>query len=578
MEYFLIFLVIAASGVIYFFYIKNKELKISCNELSEKNKRFTLKMDEYEQKANIDFRENARLDRENKSLNSRIKDLEKFEPILEIQHHIDELKQEFEKETDRIRAQIRSEKNESERQINIQKDGWERFKNQESANLEIFKSKAIGEANEFKNQIISKIKIVELFLEKHKQEQIKRVEDEAHILLGQYSTLAEKKIELSKLVKALENKLAGYSDEYLIPSMSLLDDLIDGYDFLDASIKLKEIRQEIKLAIKQNVVAECDYVEENRRSTAIAFITNAFNSKADVHVSRLRHDNVGKLIEALKDDYLLLNNFGQAFRNARINPSYLALRISELNWSSLIIEFKEREREEQRAIREQIREEERAQKEFERAIKEAEKEELLLKKAYEKAKREFESATDDQKAKHDHKMQELLEKLKLAEEKNIRALSMAQQTRAGHVYIISNIGSFGDDVLKLGMTRRLEPMDRVRELGDASVPFSFDVHAMIYSEDAPALEKKLHHQFNHQRVNKVNYRKEFFRVPLSDVKNYLDEQNILAQFTLKAEALQYRESLRIEELPDDEQRALEDTIEAMEMDKNSVILVGEDED
>ena len=578
MEYFLIFLVIALSSVIYFFFKKNSELQDSCNKLTDQNKRFTHKMDEYEKKANVDFREIARLGRENSDLSNRVAALGKYEPILDIQQHIDELRIKFEQNTSDMRAKIDKEKTEANNQIKAQQNAWELQKLQESKNLGVFKQQSIDEANQFKQQIINKIQSVESFIETHRNEQLHKIDSEAQKLLGEYSVLAGKKTELSKLVKALENKLTGYSDEYLIPSMSLLDDLIDGYDFLDASIKLKQIRQEIKLAIKHNVVAECDYVEENRRSTAIAFITNAFNSKADVHVSRLRHDNVGKLIEALKDDYLLLNNFGQAFRNARINPSYLALRISELNWASMVLEFKEREKEEQRAIREQIREEERAQKEYERAIKEAEKEEALLKKAYEKAKREFDFASDDQKAKHDLKMQELLEKLKLAEEKNIRALSMAQQTRAGHVYIISNIGSFGDDVLKLGMTRRLEPMDRVRELGDASVPFSFDVHAMIYSEDAPALEKKLHHYFNHQRVNKVNYRKEFFKVALSDVKNYLDEQNIQAQFTLKAEALQYRESLRIEELPDYEQRALEDTIEAMEIGKNSVVYVGDEEE
>lgn len=578
MEYFLLFIVAALASIVYFVVKNNKDLKSSCAELTEKNKRFMFKMEEYEQKANIDFREIARLDKENKGLQARVSDLEKYEPILEIDKHIAELKLNFDKETLKIREEISNEKSEAQKLIIEQQKVWDDQKLQECKNLESFKAKSIKEANEFKDQVINKIKTVEAFLEDHKNEQLHRIEGEAHRLLGEYSTLAGKKTELSKLVKALENKLTGYSDEYLIPSMSLLDDLIDGYDFLDASIKLKQIRQEIKLAIKQNVVAECDYVEENRRNTAIAFITNAFNGKADVHVSRLRHDNVGKLIEALKDDYLLLNNFGQAFRNARINPSYLALRISELNWASMVLEFKEREKEEQRAIREQIREEERAQKEYERAIKEAEKEEALLKKAYEKAKLEFDSASDDQKAKYDQKMHELLEKLKIAEEKNIRALSMAQQTRAGHVYIISNIGSFGDDVLKLGMTRRLEPMDRVRELGDASVPFSFDVHAMIYSEDAPALEKKLHHHFNHQRVNKVNYRKEFFKVALSEIKNYLDEQKIQAQFTLKAEALQYRESLRIEELPDDEQRALEDTIEAMEMGKKSVVFASDEDE
>ncbi|MBO9651606.1 MAG: GIY-YIG nuclease family protein [Variovorax sp.] len=119
---------------------------------------------------------------------------------------------------------------------------------------------------------------------------------------------------------------------------------------------------------------------------------------------------------------------------------------------------------------------------------------------------------------------------------------MAQQTRAGHCYVISNEGSFGSDVLKIGMTRRLEPLDRVRELGDASVPFEFDVHALIYSEDAPSLERILHREFNAQRVNMVNPRKEFFRVGLAAVKKKLKETGLEADFTMTAAAREFRET------------------------------------
>ena len=166
-----------------------------------------------------------------------------------------------------------------------------------------------------------------------------------------------------------------------------------------------------------------------------------------------------------------------------------------------------------------------------------------------------------------------MQQLQEAEEKNQRALSMAQQTRAGHVYVISNIGSFGENVLKLGMTRRLDPSERIRELGGASVPFTFDVHAMIYSDDAPGLENQLHKRFSHQRVNKVNYRKEFFEVPLSDVKEYLQEIGVQAHFTLKAEALQYRESIKIKTLPEDEQHELE---EHLEQESEQLVIVEED--
>lgn len=124
---------------------------------------------------------------------------------------------------------------------------------------------------------------------------------------------------------------------------------------------------------------------------------------------------------------------------------------------------------------------------------------------------------------------------------------MAQQTRTGNVYIISNIGSFGEDVYKIGMTRRLDPLDRVRELGDASVPFEFDVHAMIYAEDAPALEKQLHKKFLKSQLNKINPRKEFFKLNIHDVRNYIDSIGIACKWTLAAEAKQYRETLKLEE-------------------------------
>ena len=120
---------------------------------------------------------------------------------------------------------------------------------------------------------------------------------------------------------------------------------------------------------------------------------------------------------------------------------------------------------------------------------------------------------------------------------------MAQQTKAGHVYIISNIGSFGDDVYKIGMTRRLEPMDRVKELGDASVPFEFDVHGIIFSENAPELENRLHKEFNHKRVNMVNNKKEFFNVNIHEIEKIVKKYNEKIELTKLAEANQYRESI-----------------------------------
>ena len=250
-----------------------------------------------------------------------------------------------------------------------------------------------------------------------------------------------------------------------------------------------------------------------------------------------------------------MNKNGQAFRNARITEAFRDARLEELRWGAVLVELKNLEREEQRSIKERIREEERARREYEKAIRDAAKDEAKIQAALEKARAEMAQASEDQKAKYEQQLAGLMEKLQEAEARAQRALSMAQQTRSGHVYVISNVGSFGGDVFKIGLTRRLEPLDRVRELGDASVPFSFDIHAMIFSEDAPSLETALHKKFNELRVNKVNSRKEFFRLGLTDIRDAISELGIAAHFTLLARAEEYRETLAMERLPREEMEA-----------------------
>ena len=141
---------------------------------------------------------------------------------------------------------------------------------------------------------------------------------------------------------------------------------------------------------------------------------------------------------------------------------------------------------------------------------------------------------------------QLEQNLKEAHEAKERAISRAQETKSGHVYIISNLGSFGENVYKIGMTRRLEPLDRVKELGDASVPFTFDLHAMIFSENAPELESLLHKEFDDRRINKVNYRKEYFRVSLDEIEQVIiDKYDKEVDFIKVIEAQQFRETKSI---------------------------------
>lgn len=400
---------------------------------------------------------------------------------------------------------------------------------------------ALLEAREKQDQSDSILRVAN----EQAQKIIQKANEDAEKIAGDaYRALKEAET-LTATIRAMKNVIDGYGDQYIKPTFSLLDDLAEQYAFTDAGAELKKTRDLTKLMITTGRAATCEYVERHRSATAIRFVVDAFNGKVDSILSRAKTENYGTLEQQIKDAFSLTNLNGQAFKKAVVTREYLHTRILELHWLVAVNLIREQEREEQRRIREQIREEEKARREYERARKEAEKEEAAIQKAMEKMQALLEKATGEQRVLYEAKLAELNEKLAEAEAKNQRAISMAQQTRTGHVYVISNVGSFGENVFKVGMTRRLEPIDRIKELGDASVPFSFDVHAMIWCEDAPALEKTLHRKFLKQQVNKVNPRKEFFSVSILEIKAEIDALQLDATWTLTAQAAEYRESLEI---------------------------------
>ena len=227
-------------------------------------------------------------------------------------------------------------------------------------------------------------------------------------------------------------------------------------------------------------------------------------------------------------DHLLMS-----YTDTHFDDDYLKSVYNYIEAKYLVVQKQEEEREEREA-----------QREYERAIKKALKDEEKAQEALEQKKREIaEAQTQEKIQKLQEQIQGLEKALVEARELRERAMSMAQQTKIGYVYVISNIGSFGKDVYKIGMTRRLDPMERVLELSNASVPFPFDVHTFIYSEDAPALEADLHRRFDAKKVNSINYRKEYFHVTLDEIKAALEEKGVDAQFVDEPDAFQYRESL-----------------------------------
>lgn len=270
-------------------------------------------------------------------------------------------------------------------------------------------------------------------------------------------------------------------------------------------------------------------------------ILRAFNVECDDIVKNVTIANFPKSKERIGKTASQMQKLGEMMSVA-IAPAYVKLKVEEL---CLALDFKQKKQEEKERIREareQQREEARVQKELEEARKKLLKEQTHYRNALSIVLEQLRNHPDDT---------DLLIKKKELEnnisdtEKAITDVDYREANkRAGYVYIISNIGAFGENVYKIGMTRRLEPMERVDELGDASVPFKFDVHALIFSEDAPSLESALHRAFEDKKVNKINPRREFFKVSLEEIKAEVRKNfDKTVEWVDVAEAEQYRQSL-----------------------------------
>lgn len=374
------------------------------------------------------------------------------------------------------------------------------------------------------------------------------------------------KQEKENIDKSIEELRASYKDkkaifDKLVKEAAIYDEAIElaelgfykpHYDF-DTSEEYKDniaaikAKQKDLISSKEAVFCNTEWTVEGSKAKGrtmtnrgIRLTARAFNNECDAAISNTSWNNVERMEQRINKAFDAINKLNES-NKINISSQYLRLKIEELRLTHEYKDKKQQEKEEQAEIRRQMREEAKLEQEIEKAQKEEEKYNKLL----EKAKADAEKATGSKLEKLQERIVSLDKELAEAHEKNERAKSMAQQTKLGHVYVISNIGSFGEEVYKIGMTRRLDPHDRVKELGDASVPFIFDVHAMIYAEDAPALENQLHKCFDEKRINLVNNRKEFFNVTLDEISAEVKKVSPDAEFIETAEARQYRESLAI---------------------------------
>ena len=275
----------------------------------------------------------------------------------------------------------------------------------------------------------------------------------------------------------------------------------------------------------------------------------SFNNECEAAIDEVKFNNFDRCQARIDKSAEAVEKLGRIM-SVSINPRFIQLKHEELKIALEYQVQKQREKDEQKELRAQQREEARVARELEEARKDSLKEQQHYQNALEKVQKQISSCSNDTELDIlKEKEGELVSRLGLIEEEIAQIDYRQANQKAGYVYIISNIGAFGEDVYKIGMTRRLEPQERVDELGDASVPFNFDIHAMIFSDNAPALEAALHRTFSERRLNYINNRREFFHVSLDEIKQIVKENHDKSvEFIDVPPADQYRETLKLKEV------------------------------
>lgn len=365
--------------------------------------------------------------------------------------------------------------------------------------------------------------------------------------------ISEKNTELNQLCSKIskakdELKNKKQEIENLEPLVTVVNIDTEGLE-LATSQELKNILSRYKLEeaelVKNNTAIDVIINDDKKFiTTQIRQILRSFNAECDLTISNVTLKNIDTMRNKILRSYETLNKIYKS-DGVQITKVFLENKLQQLITAHSYQEKLEDERVQKKLIQEQLKEEEKVRREIEREKAKIEKDETQFKNEISKLMKYLQKTDNEvEKTLYIDKIKECEEKLSELETVKSDVLNREKNTRAGFVYIISNIGSFGENIFKIGMTRRLEPMDRIKELSSASVPFEFDVHALIFSDDAPGLESILHNTFREYEVNKVNHRKEFFSIPLEKIEKVVTEHhNATVQWTYDAAAEEYRESL-----------------------------------
>lgn len=406
--------------------------------------------------------------------------------------------------------------------------------------------KKYGEINSLDQVIADKDHVIA-----DKDYYITELEEEISNKEGEISTLEES---LSQQIKEHKQKIADMNKEkdLLESELKCKHYNFSDYDALtseECKNKLALLKTEESALIKNNNAL----IEHAETQSSKKVITNnekqilrCFSAECDNVLLNLTVKNIDSSRSKITRSFESLNRIFSV-DGMELSNQMLDYKLKELDLVYTFSLKKEQEKEIQKAIKEQMREEAKAQRELENKKKQLQKDQTQCNNEVKKLMMYMQKTNNDiEKKLYVDKIHELEEKIKELEKEQTSVAEREANAKAGYVYVISNIGSFGKDIYKIGMTRRLEPMDRINELSSASVPFAFDVHAMIFSTDAPELESKLHQIFDKNRVNRINTRKEFFHVSLDKIEEAVkDNFDNTVEFTRIPAAKEYNESMRM---------------------------------
>lgn len=398
------------------------------------------------------------------------------------------------------------------------------------------------------------LELEEYILSKNKQ--IESIEEHINRLKQNEGSLNKKINKKHDEINRLKQNLLDIDEQISMESYGLYTPKYDFATSIGYKAELDSIRTQQKQMIKDKTAVnffsnwEVDGSKSKGRkmnNDNIKLILRSFNNECEAAINKVKYSNLDIIKKRIQTSYTQLNKLNESVR-VSLTPSYLDLKIQELYLAFEYEQKKQTEKEELREQREREKEEKALQKEIYAKKKVIDKDINHFKKIITELQEKLQnSENDEQKQELQKQILEFETNIKDKESEKEELDYRNAHASAGYVYIISNIGSFGPDIVKIGVTRRLDPLERIAELSSASVPFKFDVHALIFSYEAYQLEANLHKYFSKQRINKINNRKEFFKIPIDLIEKKLEEyKDLTIDFHKNPDAEEYYQSLSIE--------------------------------